>query len=238
MKKTNLLEHFINSLIEIVLSEQGGAMAQTAPVARPRAQAATPTQQFNLEQFKAARGIPLKMRYLQSTLKQIGEGGSRNVFQFIDNKSVIKMAKDAAGVGQNQAESTLCKIEPQMDIFAKVYEVGDGHEWIRSEFAPPTSEGVFQQKTGIAWNAFTAAVYAFFASTKGNKPATPEQQQSLAQLTKNQWFKKLLNIIEGCDYEPGDLTKIDSWGLTQDGRLVIIDSGFTSAVQKAHYAKQ
>jgi hypothetical protein len=234
MKVNKLLETYIERMVESMLMEEDPSMAAT-PAARPRSRGqASVRQPFNMDQFKAEQGLDQKMRYLQSTLKQIGEGSSRTVFQ-LDNEFVIKMAKNPAGVGQNKAEATVCTIDKGLELFAKVAEPGQGYEWLKSEFAAPISEEQFQQFTSIPWKTFTLAMFAAFPEKIKSGQASSQSQQALQSLANNQWFKRVLNVMKGCKYEPGDMTKLDSWG-TVNGRAVVVDSGFTEAVQQAFYA--
>lgn len=238
MKVNKLLETYIRSMVESLLMEDDPTMAQT-PVARPRRaqQGQEPAkQQFNMEQFKTIKGLDQKLRYLQSTLKQVGEGSSRTVFQ-LDKDFVIKLAKNPAGTGQNRAESTVCTIDKGLELFAKVAEIGEGYEWLKSEYAVPMTEESFQQSTGVPWKTFTSAMFAAFPEKVKGGQATPQSQQALQSLANNQWFKRVLNVMKGCKYEPGDMTKLDSWG-TVNGRAVVVDSGFTEAVQQAFYPTQ
>lgn len=230
--RSQVLESCIESIVKAVLREQAGALAATPAVARkkPGGQPTQP-QKFDESQFKAVQGLGQKMRYLYSTLPQVGEGSSRNVFK-LDDKWVIKMAKDDAGVAQNKAEATVCTVDTPLALFSKVAEVGEGYEWLKSELAVPMTEESFQKTTGIAWDAFVNAIKGAFPSK--TKPNPPEYTQALQSLANNSWFKRLLNVIRGCKYMPGDLTKMDSWGVV-NGRAAIIDSGFTEAVFQAHY---
>lgn len=232
MKVNKLLETYIERMVESMLMEEDPSMASTPAVRKKPGQQQQIKQTFDMGQFQAVQGLDAKMRYLYSTLKQIGLGSSRVVFQFSD-KLALKMAKNDAGVGQNKAEATVCTIDPNLGLFAKVEQVGQGYEWLLSEFALPMDEGQFQQLTHVSWKTFTSALLAAFPD-KASK-VLDQNKQDLQSLGQSSWFKRLLNVVKACKYEPGDIAKLDSWGIV-NGRPVIIDSGFTEAVHQAFYA--
>jgi hypothetical protein len=242
--KNKLIETYVKALVEkmIVIKEEeeedGSKESQlvaTPPrFVRPERRAQV-RKTFNMDEFKKEQGLEAKQRYLQLSLKQVGAGTSRAVFLLPDGKSVIKLSLNPAGNAQNKAEATICQVDKSLNVFTKVEETGENYDWIISEFASKMSDSEFQQATKIPWVTFGSAIRAAFPEElqSGSVPSE-RNKQDLQGLAGNSWFMRLVNVIKGCHYMAGDLTKLSSWG-TINGRPVILDSGFTKAVNQGHY---
>lgn len=69
-----------------------------------------------------------------------------------------------------------------------------------------------------------------------------EKVQSLQKIYKSltnpkvfDFLDKLLSVKEANELEEADLTSIGHWGKTADGRVVILDYGYTTNVRQTHY---
>jgi cell division protease FtsH len=68
-----------------------------------------------------------------------------------------------------------------------------------------------------------------------NKPVDESVNwERVARRTVGYSGADLENMLNECKYEPGDIAKLDSWGII-GGKPVILDSGFTEAVNQAYY---
>jgi hypothetical protein len=162
----------------------------------------------------------------------LGEGQGRLVYR-IGSGKVLKVAKNDGGIGQNQAEASVCASSADVvSLFPKVFEQSESWFWILVEEAQPMTEQAFQSLTGISWRMFWSALKGAFSGKASN--VTQQDQQNYAQASANQFFARVVKAIRDCRYEPGDIAKLDSWGIV-NGKAVIIDSGFTEAVNKAYY---
>lgn len=214
---------------------------QDVTVRQPRAAFQNASQQqvrpFDFQTLKTIQNIEQLFGYINSTsLKQsfVGEGSSRVVYKISDTQA-LKVAKNESGVAQNEEEIKACSVEETKNMFTKVYEVGPKSIWVIVEFAAPVDPGTFQKLSGIDFKVFGKALAAAFPQKLKNSTATPEQTSALASVSNNKFFRSIVFTIKSCSYEPGDIAKLDSWGVTQDQRLVIVDSGFTEAVNKAFW---
>ena len=189
---------------------------------------------FDIGQIRKLTDVNQIISYIETTqLKNslVGEGSSRIVYKYSDQYA-LKVAKSAAGVAQNKAEQAACSTEETKNLFTKVAEVGPGASWLLVEFAAAINDAIFRQKTGIEFSDFVGALAALPGATRTVKP---ENKALLQKVGNNQFFKNLVVVINACHYKHGDLAKMDSWGITPDNRLVILDSGFTEAVSMAYY---
>lgn len=230
-KQINLMRSIIREAVE------SGFMAATparTPSKKMADKAALPA--FELEKLKQQKTSADIFAYINGTsLKNslVGEGSSRVVYKYSEQYA-LKVAKDeGAGAAQNQAEAQACSIAETKELFTKVAEIGPGHMWLLVEFAAAINEQIFEKLSGMNWNTFINALAA--AIPGAVKQVRPENQAALQSLANNKLFKQLVMTVNTCQYKPGDLAKLDSWGITPNGRLVIVDSGFTEAVSMAHY---
>lgn len=193
------------------------------------------TEPFSLKKLASLDSVELMVAYASNTLKRIGMGSSRMVFELEgDPDWVLKIAMNDAGIAQNKAEATVCSADPRLEYFTKIdFSRSDkSGRFLISEYAEPMDESKWQSLTGISWDDYVYAMDGLF-----NKNPFPKEAKYADNLLKtNSWFAKLINIIKSCQYQPGDLQKMDSWGIgKKTNKLVIVDSGFTKAVYQAHY---
>lgn len=235
----NLLETYIKTALEAYLLEDFAA-ATGAATPRALAGAQNPpeeSQEFNLDQLKQLTTLPQVFGYVERTLgnARIGQGQGRNVYRLPGGR-VLKMARNPGGTGQNQAEATVCKNDATADIFPSIFEVGPEFIWIIAEEAQPMNRVKFGELTGVPWNEFLFAIGGAFPRSIKNptKGQLAQFQHAFEKHYANKFFRRVVNLVKDCKYEPGDIAKLDSWGIVR-GRPVIIDSGFTEAVHQAHY---
>lgn len=108
---------------------------------------------FSYEELNRFDSFDDKVQYCESHLTNVGNGSSRAVFK-LDDKKVLKVAKDEKGVAQNKHEATAVSLS----IFAKVFNVADDHSWIEMEAATiPTKEDI-NRVFGIDYEDFCSIV--------------------------------------------------------------------------------
>jgi hypothetical protein len=231
------INDYIAAVLESYLMEDFADVTRKTTSNRPSPGQQPAKQQFDLQQLKGIKDLGQAQAYADATLPRIGEGQGRMVYR-LGNNQVLKVAKNPGGQGQNQAEATVCSSDGSIDLFPKVAEVGPNNMWIVTQEAQPMSQQAFQQMTGMPFNEFTAALAGAFPNKLDQTKTTQlKLQQNKAYYDKyygNPFFRKIVGIIQDCKYEPGDIAKLDSWGVV-NGKPVIIDSGFTEAVNQAYY---
>lgn len=232
---TTPLHRYIEAAINLYLTEDFDA--STAPVRKPSSSGSqTPQVAFNFDELRRLGDLNSVLEYVNKTLGRalLGEGQGRLVYR-LGNGKVLKVAKNDGGIGQNQAEATVCSSSADVvSLFPKTFEQSPAGFWILVEEAQPMTEEAFRTLTGLTWKMFWSALKGAFSNKASN--VTPQDQQNYAQASANQFFARVVKAIRDCGYEPGDIAKLDSWGIV-GGKAVIIDSGFTEAVNKTYYGK-
>lgn len=234
-----VLKRYINEVLEAYLMED---FADSTRKVAPQPKGATPATgaapqgQFNIAQLRTIPTLEQVLVYVAATLGnfKIGEGQGRAVFK-LGNSQVLKVAKDTGGQGQNKAEATVCSADGSLDLFPQVSELGPQNMWLVTQEASGMTDDLFQKLTGLPWTQFTSGLKGAFEGKAMN--VKDVDRQNFIEASKNQFFSKIVRVVKACAYEPGDLAKLDSWGVI-NGKPVIIDSGFTEAVNQTYYKGQ
>lgn len=135
--------------------------------------------------------------------RYIGSGSSRHVFD-LGNGYVIKVAKNEAGIAQNESEYKISYYD-ESNLFAKVVQVSKDFRFLIMEKADKI------YNISDVWKYFNV--------------------RSKIELFN---LKELKNILKKYNLLLDDLDRKSSWGMI-DGRLVIIDYGFTREVCERYY---
>jgi hypothetical protein len=174
-----------------------------------------------------------KLQWIKSQpgVRFIDQGSSRCVFA-LDNKYALKVAGDIKGnddnsyrkgIAQNKVEYKLSLNSEIHDVLAKVYDNAPDYEWIVSDLVRPLNdndENTFYELTGVTFNAMMSYLYQV---ENGDKP--PSLGYFVSQIEKAIKLGKL--ALD--DFRP------DQFGKTADGRIVILDYGFSDDVQQNYY---
>lgn len=239
------LHEFISSAIQLVLLNEDFEDVTAKPTVAPIRQQPRPVQiePFSLEKLNSIdTSSPDAFRQVRgyidrSTLRLIGRGQGRFVYD-LGNGRVLKVATDPMeGVGQNKAELNVC--QQAGDLVPLMFpEESDKQAglWVVQEFAKDIDEDQFGQLTEMPWQDFSSAIKGAFSGfrTAGGEgdPNSERFKQAYINASNNPWFKKVERVIHACDYMPGDVDKIENWGLAH-GKPVIRDTGFTRSVAAA-----
>lgn len=194
---------------------------------------------FNIEDFKAIKTFKGKKQYALDHLgKQIGAGSSRVIFK-IDDHTVIKIAKNAKGLAQNEAESEGFK--QNYDIIARVYDIDNDDMWIEMEYAKKITPARFKELSG---GMSLDDVIIYLKIQKGSFPydkndSYEKNRNFIDKYKSNEFIQKLHDFVFSYDYPvPGDFGRISTYGeVMRDGkpRVVLIDFGATEDVVSSYY---
>lgn len=188
---------------------------------------------FDFEEFKSLPGEAIMQAYAMNYLEPLGQGSSRIAF-VLTPKKVLKIARNEKGVAQNKAELEVYTDPATANTATKIYETDDMGRWIISDLVRPiTNIKEFELITGVPWQEFvedlTATVSAFARKSGLQlRASAPKFTQSV--ITMAEKGKNKLKLA--------DLTVLDHWGKTPDGKAVLLDYGFTEEVAVKHYPKQ
>lgn len=178
---------------------------------------------FDLKQFKSLEHVKHLNLYAETYLEKIGRGSSRAAYVF-SSRYVLKIAVNNKGIAQNEAEVDAYTNPQSKPVIAKIYDFDPDYKWLMSELVRPLdNETEFEKFTGIDFEVFMGQVYDLI-----NKEINPEKCSKLAAATTHTMLHN--NILTY------DIDRFDHWGATPDGRVVILDYGYTEGVFKSHYS--
>lgn len=214
-----LLKEYINLLVEKVRSKRVVKTRWGSP-------------SFNMKEFQSLPSSEIMTVYAMNYLEPLGSGSSRTAF-VLTPKKVLKIARNEKGIAQNQAELQVYTDPATADAAAKIYDADSQGRWIIADLVRPlTNPQEFKSLTGVEWQEFVedlVATISAFARKSGMQ----------LRASAHEFTKKVFKMAEkGSNrLKLGDLTVIDHWGKTPDGRVVILDYGFTEEVGAKHYPK-
>ncbi len=204
---------------------------------------------ININKLKSIKDRSKQYGYVVQFLTPVAKpGSSRQAFIF-DSKKVLKMAINNAGLGQNRAEVEYFTNPASRPIITKIFDFDPNYSWVLAEIikAFKTPEE-FKTATGFEWNFFTYAVNIMGIELRGN--GTVQQVQQYAAIQNKTAF--INNFIQFMNKPPllvtntlramkeaklgaGDIATLDHWGRTADGRVVLLDYGYTKEVFDTYY---
>lgn len=175
---------------------------------------------FDVRKFKSLDNIEFMKAYADSFLQLLGEGSSRVAYALSSNK-VLKIAINKKGIDQNLAELDVFTNPATKPMVAKVQDYDPEYRWLVADSVRIFSnETEFEKETGLDFKEFVEEVKNSLI-----KKVMPESD--LASST--------VKTIVNSNLMLGDVARIDHWGKSSDGRVVLLDYGFTKEVWEMHY---
>jgi hypothetical protein len=173
----------------------------------------------NLTSFKS------REKYCNETLQRISSGSSRIVYK-INDKMVLKLAKNKKGFIQNDLEADIARTYAH--ITTEIYEDGynqktHNYDYVISELAKNINIKRFYELTGVHFEKFCAYLDLMYYQ---NNPSL-DKNKMYVNIAKNKISKEEMeiinvddeNIFHGVfdllmcyDMGVGDLTRIGSYG--------------------------
>ena len=237
MKLNQLLKHLLN---EQLLCEDIEEIA-----AYPKG--------FDRDELKNLKDWPAKTKYLNKYLLLTGVGSSRTVFAADDN-TVIKVARNKAGISQNKAEvAAYNKVRNRAysDLITQVFEYDPDYLWIESELAKPFDHHTWETATGFSHYDLVDTLWGYYpwsdekhdymtANSRENERTTRPPSEVEQRIEKTSLFKNIVKFVKATNSIPGDLEEDGNWGfVNRDGKIcpVILDYGLNNKVYDKHYKK-
>ena len=196
---------------------------------------------FSLEELSKLRTFRAKVNYCRENLgNPIGSGSSRMVFQ-IDDEKVLKLAKNAKGVAQNEYEGCPDYYKEELAIFPKIFEVADDYSWIVSEYVLPAMDKDFKKCIGMSFDDWTKVIAALEKMHRNPRyqfrPSLSKEEIDELRSTKKivYGFEEYIALY---DAAVGDLYGIRNYGLAQrNGQpwIVLLDSGLSDEIYRQFY---
>ena len=199
---------------------------------------------FNIDEFKTLTTFAARIRYCQTRLQRISSGSSRIVYK-IDDKKVLKLAKNRKGIAQNKAEGG-DYYKNTIGCFAEIYDVDNNYLWIEMQLARKAKLSDFKHLTGYNFDVMCQWIY----NCRSRYSRGGGYDKSYDRIFNSEEFEEGLenysifaDVQEYlCNYQldsVGDLTILSSWGVVNDEygqeELVIIDSGLSDDVWADYY---
>lgn len=199
---------------------------------------------FNIDEFKTLTTFAARIRYCQTRLQRISSGSSRIVYK-IDDKKVLKLAKNRKGIAQNKAEGG-DYYKNTIGCFAEIYDVDNNYLWIEMQLARKAKLSDFKHLTGYNFDVMCQWIY----NCRSRYSRGGGYDKSYDRIFNSEEFEEGLenysifaDVQEYlCNYQldsVGDLTRLSSWGVVNDEygqeELVIIDSGLSDDVWADYY---
>jgi hypothetical protein len=171
--------------------------------------------------------------YLKRHGTFLNSGSARRVY-LVDNKSVLKWAKGARGLAQNETEVDVFTNPKTKPVVAKIYDYDPKFQWLVSEIVRPiTDYNEFQKLTGLDFEQDVADL--FYVTKFPDRLGGREEFAKHPRRIHNKFFQSILYLMEDTGLLNGDLRTIEHWGKTADGRVVLLDYGLSREVYQLHY---
>jgi len=237
-------ETSLRRLIRSIIIEAGGEA--TAPVRRMKQRVPQQREeQFSPERLRkvtAEGGRDGALLYMLKcknggTAAELGQGSSRRAYDVVwDGKRVaLKIALNDAGVDQNRAEVSSSERWAEFsDILALVRDVDPRYSWIVSDLVEPLGEDDvegFEDLSGVEWVNFENDLRKYLQHESQHYGKQPGRKV-------HPFTKKVIAFARRTNTKWGDLINLGHWGKTPDGRIVVLDYGFTEEVGAKHYPKR
>lgn len=196
---------------------------------------------FSWEELSKVRSFAGRLRYASERLERISSGSSRVVFA-IDDKKVLKVAKNDKGVAQNEAEREFSDDSYLTGMFAEVFTCSPDCRFLEMERARKCTKREFEKYTGVSmdtvWQYLAAYDNLYLHPGRGYPVREPE---GFDELHENDFLMSIVDYAGGFNVPiPGDFTKLSSYGFVKrDGKdtLVMVDYGFTEALAKVYHRR-
>jgi hypothetical protein len=215
---------------------------------------------FALDQFKKIKDPYMIIDYADNFLDKVESsvGGSSRVVYNLSDKAVLKVAADAGEKGrrQNETEVEVFTNPKTKPIVARVYDFNPDYIWIISEKVKPLYYLQQLVEAGAPF-MFLLDNYLYYHTRmiksyndylefgdEGMKRDFEEGYREMNTIESQMGPKGLViaralaDLVEYSDLLKGDLLEPTQWGLTEDGRLVLLDYGCTRKLYDELYAGQ
>ena len=170
-------------------------------------------------------------------VQYVASGSSRMVFK-LNDKKVLKLAKNQKGIDQNETEAD-CYLR-QLYGIADWYNVSSDGIWIVSELCTKAKQSDFKAKLGLSF-----ADYCNYVGYINQERSHRKSWRSYPQPEKFYEYIEAENLLGGVyeyigNWDPpvGDLQRISSYGINQEGEIVIVDTGLSETVADKYYTRR
>jgi hypothetical protein len=192
---------------------------------------------FDMEHFKTLSKFAERVRYCDQHLKKISSGSARIVY-LVDDKMVLKLAKNQKGIAQCETEIQWGGDSYFGEILARTIMYHPDDLWVEMELARKVKKSDFQRLEDINFDEFGKYLKNFELENNGKKPFYGITDAHKEILNENQFTQSICEFMLNTDSPAGDLMRLNSYGLvTRNGEeiIVIIDFGLTNDIYNEYY---
>ena len=145
---------------------------------------------FSYDELSSLRYFTERVNYCKKHLgPPIGNGSSRMVFQ-IDDEKCLKLAKNAKGIAQNEAEFDW--YAQNYGILPHIYESADDKSWILVEYVIPAKAKDIQVCLGVDFNTFQRFVNTAYSCYSGKRTYNRLSDEEFSEMCENnEWYEEL-----------------------------------------------
>lgn len=196
---------------------------------------------FNFMEFNQIRTFAGRKQYCDQRLKRLSSGTGRIVY-LVDDEKVLKLAKNAKGVAQNQAECRSYAIE--CGIGADVYLYDENGAWVEMQLARKATAADFRNILGCSFEQLQAFIYDVhncYSRYPSNSYIIYKHKAFVERAYEEEWFDGMYNYMANIGLESiGDLTRMNSYGVVSENgqdKIVLIDMGLNDEVWDQFYKR-
>jgi len=166
--------------------------------------------------------------YVKTRAKKLGRGTARVAFEipYRGRKTVLKVARNQAGLEQNAEEVKVLKMTRFRDILIPLidYDVSRSPPaWIHVEKAKKITSKKFLELTGFKFETFISVVWGY-KIVKSSERITIENSEL---------YREIQALI-AAGVPKNDFDDIDSWGIWEN-RPVLVDLGYSEEIFDRYY---
>jgi len=188
-----------------------------------------------LDEIKSFRG---RIALADKHFTRIGSGSGRIVY-LIDDDKVLKLARNAKGIAQNDVESDAGMIGRYDDVITKVFDASDKDWWLLAEKAKKITPSRFKELVGFDLDSVRRFMMNYIEQSKGGKPIFHMEQELVDEMYEDEFIMELTSFADDYAQSAGDMGRPSTYGeVIRDGKptIVLTDYGLTDEVFDTHYA--
>lgn len=192
---------------------------------------------FDMEHFKTLSKFAERVRYCDQHLKKISSGSARIVY-LVDDKMVLKLAKNQKGIAQCETEIQWGGDSYFDEILARTIEYHPDGLWVEMELARKVKKSDFQRFEDINFDEFGKYLKNFELENNGKRPFYGITDAHKEILNENQFTQTICEFMLNTDSPAGDLMRLNSYGIVNrngEDIIVIIDFGLTNDIYNEYY---
>jgi len=192
---------------------------------------------FDMEYFKTLTKFTERVKYCDQHLKKISSGSSRIVY-LVDDKMVLKLAKNKKGLAQCETEIQWGQDSYFGSVLASTIMYHPDDLWVEMELARKIKKNDFKRLEGIDFDEFGKYLKNFEMESNGRRGIFNIDNETKEVLNENQFTQSICEFMQSVGSPAGDLMRLNSYGLvTRNGEeiIVIIDFGLTHDIYDEYY---